>query len=781
MAFKSKYDGKCSTCGMSFPQGTLLRKAAGYGYEHAPSCPGSKAQAQAAADATLKAEAERKATERTTPSIVLDRDGRDWFSLPHPYDADFVAIVKALPSREWHREQKLWFVPADLLNDATIALARFSKAYAEAMANGAQFAAAREAYERTTVVADASRAASVDTNDVPVPAGLAYLPYQLAGISFISALAAALIGDEMGLGKTIQALGLINADVSIKKILVICPASLRLNWRREALKWLVRHFEICVVEGGTKKAWREGCGIYIINFDVLKKHHDAVHGTDWDLMIVDEAHFLKNGKTLRTQEVFGRWDKDEAKRKPAINAKKRLFLTGTPIPNRIIELWTLVRSLDPQGLGRNWTTFAKRYAAAYQTRWGWDTTGSSNLDELQQLMRSRFMVRRLKAQVLTELPAKIRQLLVLPPNGSVRAVKAEQKALAAAEAAQLELEITVALAKASSNPDAYADAVRELGEARQAAFTELSGLRHATALAKVPYVIEHIRSVVSSTGKVVVFAHHKDVVRALRSGLENPEKKGVDAISCVQLTGDTSMADRDRAVQDFQTDPSIQVFIGNIQAAGVGITLTAASHVIFAELSWVPGDISQCEDRCHRIGATDTVNIQHIVLDGSIDAIMAQTLIAKQAVLDAALDNSVEAVDPTDAIAAGREIADDAPSVFAVTEDVATAERAQLIEKRSIAQAAKRAQILKTAKSLTADQIAAVHEALREVAGWCDGARELDGQGFNKIDTGTGKSLAGRPELTPAEAALGMMIITKYRRQYSADVLGRIQGQGATA
>src|SRR3990167_6920453 len=166
--------------------------------------------------------------------------------------------------------------------------------------------------------------------------------------------------------------------------------------------------------------------------------------------------------------------------------------------------------------------------------------------------------------------------------------------------------------------------------ASQAAFTEISKLRHATALAKLPMVMIHLRDQLDAGNKVVVFAHHHDVVAAIAAEF---------GAAAVTLTGETGMAERQAAVDRFQSDDSCTLFIGSIHAAGVGITLTAAAHVIFAELDWVPGNLSQAEDRCHRIGQSGSVLVQHLVLDGSIDATMAQTITAKQDIIDRALDD----------------------------------------------------------------------------------------------------------------------------------------------
>ena len=269
--------------------------------------------------------------------------------------------------------------------------------------------------------------------------------------------------------------------------------------------------------------------------------------------------------------------------------------------------------------------------------------------------------------------------------------------------------------------------MNKLKVAAQAHFTEMATLRRETAIAKAPLVAAHVRDAVDAGGKVVVFAHHHEVIDTLMSEL--------DDLGCVKLDGRDNMQARNAAVNAFQEDEDVNVFVGGIQAAGVGLTLTASSHVVFAELDWVPGNISQAEDRCHRIGQADQVLVQHLVFERSIDVRLARTLVSKQAVIDKALDveTKVEPVVPT---------TDEKPAV-SVRKD----------------------QLAKAAAKLTAEDIAKIHADLKLLSALCDGAEGLDGVGFNKIDTRIGKSLAAAEQLTPKQAALGAKLTRKYHRQ----------------
>jgi SWI/SNF-related matrix-associated actin-dependent regulator 1 of chromatin subfamily A len=527
------------------------------------------------------------------------------------------------------------------------------------------------------------------------------------------------------LGKTIQVIGLINADPSIQRILIICPATLRRNWERELRKWLVN--PLTIWHASPSGNWHaEAFNITIINYDILTKRSDVLRGTEWDLVVCDEAHYLKNPEAKRTVAVVGKEKKGVYEVEP-IRAKRRIMLTGTPIPNRPIEGWPIFRYLDPAEFNNFWG-YAKRYCGAVQGHYGWDLSGSSNLGELQRKLRGSIMIRRLKADVLTELPAKRRSVIEISANGASSIVAAESQAWDAYESRVQALRVAAELSKAESE-ESYAAAVAALKEAASIAFSEMSQIRHDTAVAKIPYIIEHLRNAIADGSKVVCFAHHHDVIEALQNEF------GTEAVS---LYGETKMDARQYAVDRFQSDAGVKVFIGGILAAGVGITLTAASHVVFAELDWVPGNVTQAEDRCHRIGQRDMVLCEHLVFEGSIDCRMAHVLVEKQSVIADALDNTDTVIVP-----------------------VVTPSRDQAATETTT-----REKIAEEAATMTASRREAIHRALGMLADMdYDMARDRNGYGFSKLDCEIGHSLAQCARLSPKQAALGARLVNKYRRQ----------------
>ena len=450
--------------------------------------------------------------------------------------------------------------------------------------------------------------------EVPAPDGLSYLPYQKAGIAFAASRMSTLLADDMGLGKSVETVGLINAKPNYKKILIVCPASLKINWQRELTKWLTKSLTIGIANGVFPDT-----DIVVANYDLLNKHVKTINSQSWDLIVCDEAHYVKNSKAQRSKLV-----KTISARIP-----NKVLLTGTPIANMPSELWHLLHILDEQ----KWPgffAFGMRYCGGYKASYGWDFTGSSNLKELQAILRESVMVRRLKADVLIELPPKRRQIIEIPCSSEhSAALKAEAIVMAQLNAVRAK-EKNLKSSKNNFSEEEYREAVLALNVEFNFARGTIFEIRHKTALIKVPNVVSHCLSVLAEVDKLVIFAHHIDVIRAITDGLAD--------FKPVVITGDTSMANRQDAVDAFQTNPNVRVFIGSITAAGVGFTLTAASTVVFAELDFVPGNITQAEDRLHRISQNNCVVVQHLVVDGSIDSLIAKKVVAKQTIIDQAIN-----------------------------------------------------------------------------------------------------------------------------------------------
>lgn len=575
-----------------------------------------------------------------------------------------------------------------------------------------------------------SRAASTEFNPSR-PEGLNYYPFQRAGIQFCLDKAGALIGDDMGLGKTIQAIGLINCDDSIKRVLVVTKASLKTNWQRELSKWLVRPFKIDIAEG---QYWPRQAECVVINYDVLSKHHHALRAEPWDLVILDESANIRNRKTLRAKSIIGYYPSKPKQEKgekviERIPARRRLALSGTPIENHVEDLWATLNFLDPDKWG-SFYGYAKKYCGMTWNGYGVDTSGAGSLDKLQTILRSTIMIRRLKSQVLTELPPKTRTIVELSTEGLEHVIAAESEAYREFEEDLEDAQVQIELARADENPDAFKAAVERLRSAKFA-FTEIARIRHQTAVAKMPRMIEMLKEEIEDLGhaKILVFFHHHDVGDPMAAAFPRS----------VMISGSTPAGERQAICDQFQQDPKCGPFFGSIRACGEGLTLTAANLVIFAEEDWVPSKISQCEDRAHRIGSKGNVLVKHYLLPGTIDAKMIKTTIAKQEVIDQALDIEPEAT---------------AEPVFTPYQPVG-----------------KRKELLEEGLLITSAQRAAILYCLQSLAQVCDGAFKRDECGFNGVDARIGHSLANQGMLSPGQAALGRRICRKYVRQLGEEAV----------
>lgn len=466
---------------------------------------------------------------------------------------------------------------------------------------------------------------------------------------------------------TIQGVGVMNALPGLKNALIIPPASLKPNWMREIKKWSTHNLSVDICDSKTFP----NSNIVIINPEILIKHRDAIRRREWDIVIPDEAHQFKNPDAKRTKELFGGVikEKDEFSTKARkfrldpIPKKRLLLLTGTPLANKPGDMWVPCRECDPLGLGSlgkdpkdNEEMFHRLYCGGYSDAFGFVKNGEPSdkmLAELNKLLHERFMIRRLKADVLHELPPKIRQIVPMPADGMSRKMQAERDAFTELmDAYELQTGIRkeidyrdMASAMLAIKPETWEMYAEQCGgefDMAETPLTRLAKVRQELALAKLPMVIEYVQNLIDQDEKVVVFAYHQAVIEAL---VDHFRAKNSFSVACIY--GKTPQEskrfpERTRQAQAdmFQNDPFCRLFVGQYQAAGTGWTLTAARHNVFAELTWVPHELLQAEDRIHRIGSEiwDTVHCHHLVVQGSMDDVFVEKLVEKMRVIELALD-----------------------------------------------------------------------------------------------------------------------------------------------
>lgn len=434
--------------------------------------------------------------------------------------------------------------------------------------------------------------------------------HQIVGVEFLKEKRKVILADEMGLGKTRQAIIAIGKSKGMK--LVICPASLKINWKREILM-VYENEKVQTIESG-KEVRIEEDGWVIINYDMLLKYRDQILRLKIAGKIIagvlDEAHYIKGKKTQRALIAI-----------EIIKGLEMVYaLTGTPIMNRPAEMFNLLRVID-HPLGRNKSFFSKRYCGGHlktiARRNGsiirfWDESGASRLPELRELTRESIL-RRTKDEVLN-LPPKIISVEIVEMS------KEWQK--------EYDQAWDNYLAWVESHPEGKD--IENILSAQS--LVELVKLKQVCSKAKVDRIVSDIENSIEQENKVIVFTQFTETVKTLRERLA---EKGIIS---VQLTGQDDMDERQVAVDRFQKESDVKVFIANIKAGGVGITLTSASQVIFADMEWSPAIQSQAEDRAHRIGQNGTVNVHYYVCEQTIEEDIVEILQRKLQTIQAIVE-----------------------------------------------------------------------------------------------------------------------------------------------
>lgn len=461
---------------------------------------------------------------------------------------------------------------------------------------------------------------------VLVPEGLSLFRFQEEGIREMFAKGKRiLLADEMGLGKTVQAIVylsslLANGDGRILPTLVVCPAVVKLNWVREIRKWFLKNngesVKVQVIQGRSD-VLRDGMDFYIVNYDVLQDYVGRFHGIN--SLILDECHYIKNRLAKRTKAVF-----EIVKRN---NPEVILALSGTPILNRPVELWPVLRLLRPD-LFRSFWDYVLRYCRAYKSAWGWVFNGASNVEELAEILKRTVMIRREKKDVLRDLPPKMRMVVPLRVEKDGKFLVLEERVreiVVQLERLQKELE--------EKMKEGRFDFVKEIKRRMRALwsgnFADIEMYRKEAVERKFDFVCEFIDNCLEQDGKIVVFCHHRDVWQRLMDRYKR---------IAVGVIGGDDVKKRDEMVRKFQEDDRIRIFVGSIRASGEGISLNKANKVVFVEYDWSPARVLQAEDRLHRVGQVDVVNSYWFVLEGSIDEYFVKKLIEKLQVIEKVLD-----------------------------------------------------------------------------------------------------------------------------------------------
>jgi SWI/SNF-related matrix-associated actin-dependent regulator 1 of chromatin subfamily A len=417
-----------------------------------------------------------------------------------------------------------------------------------------------------------------------------------------------ILADDMGLGKTTSTI-IAALEAGAKKIMIICPATLKINWKREIENYTDR--SIFIAEG---KQFSTDSDFVIINYDILKNFHDAKNKEEskilmskFDLVIIDEAHYIKNAQAQRTKLI-----NDIVK-----NVDRLWLLTGTPMTSRPIDYFNLLSLVDSPS-ARNWMAYVIRYCAGYQFKVGnrkvWNVMGSSNLEELRD-RTSTTILRRLKENVL-DLPEKI----ITPVYLRLKSKEYENVM--------------------GEYYDWY-DKNPEESKSLTVQFTKLTKVRQIIANEKVKETIEIAENIIEQGKKVIIFCNFTESLNMIK------EHFGKTA---VKLDGSMSQKERQLSVDEFQNNEKIKVFVGNIKAAGTGITLTAAEVAIMNDLSFLPSDHAQAEDRAYRYGQKNNVLVYYPLFDNTIEGIIYDIINAKKQVIATVMGDNQDTTEAAEEI-----------------------------------------------------------------------------------------------------------------------------------
>jgi SWI/SNF-related matrix-associated actin-dependent regulator of chromatin subfamily A-like protein 1 len=415
-------------------------------------------------------------------------------------------------------------------------------------------------------------------------------PFQWAGVRYVLDARRAFLADEQGLGKTVEALAALEADEAYPAI-VVCPASMKLGWQREAAHWLP-HRSIAVVEGRVAVPPRGD--ITILNYELVAAHREALARPQPRALVVDESHYCKNPQAKRTHAV---------RRLAASVAPDglRLALTGTPVLNHADELIAQLRvigRLEDFGSG---ASFSRQFR------------GELSEERLHWHLRRRCFVRRLKSEVLPQLPAKRQVVVPIALTNEPEYRLAEEDVIAWLRAQPLDLSELNARIAATLRAERLA---------------QLGTLQRLAARGKLAAALAWIADFLASGEALVVFARHVEVQQAVLARFP----------AALHLLGSDSLQKREAAIESFQDPGGPQLIIGATRVAAQGITLTRASNVAFLELEWTPAMHDQAEDRCHRIGQRDAVTAWYLLAADTIDETMARLIQRKREIIAAVTD-----------------------------------------------------------------------------------------------------------------------------------------------
>jgi len=550
-----------------------------------------------------------------TPQRKLDRSvslDDDWILLRFPYERVIIKAVKQIPSITWSANKRAWQAPKTSVKEVV----EWAESF-EIPVSSDVLSMKDDVLNKLSELIEDSRSVDAEIN-VPNLHG-ELLPYQRAGVKYASRAKRAFIADEMGLGKTIQAISTLQFASLVSNpypAVVVCPPSLVLNWKAEYARWLPS-LRVATVSNRKELPKRDSYDVLVIGYSNITHWENQL--LNHSSYVFDESHYCKTMTAKRTKSAI----------KMAKSAPKDgnvLCLTGTPVTNRPAEYASQLEILGKlKDFGGLWG-FYRRYCNAYQDNFGqWNISGHSNLDELNEKLRGTCYIRRTKDQVLSELPPVIHNPIIVEgiPAQMAEYNKAEKDII------NYLMERARQIAEELGKSPTSAAVVAKIKAESNEHLVRLSVLRRLSAKAKMPIVEEWVKERIEAGKKVVIAAHHREIVDELAKKFGG-----------LKIQGGMDVADVEANKEKFQNLPvdKAPVIVLSIQAAKTGHTLTSAQDCLFVELPWTPADLDQTFSRLHRIGQKGSVTSTYMLTAGTIDEEIYNLIEKKRKVVNVAID-----------------------------------------------------------------------------------------------------------------------------------------------
>lgn len=523
----------------------------------------------------------------TTFTRVGDRIAIDFGG----YKPEELQKIRQIPGRQWNPDTKIWTIPVTSLQEGA--------KYFPGLAKMAQAEVNRRVNAQRRLTRAEEKWVEIISNNYPH-----LYKYQQTGVAWLMARKGAILGDDMGLGKTKQAIIAAKEVSGNKPVLVVCPAGLKGNWALEITE--ESNEPLLIIDNNTKPLRKRNPKTgrmheftrgplfvdnlpkwAIVNYDVLKNHRELLLTVKWDVLIMDEAHYIKNNSG-RSVQVLGRRANKNKKLEAIVGlataAERIWLLTGTPIKNKPRDLFNLLKAIRHE-LGKNWGRFAYRYCAGHNNGWGLVADGASNLEELAENIADAFLQRKKEDEL--DLPEKTRIF----------------------QDSEFDKEAFAHINEVFMDDLGFADFTRAM---------------HELAMAKIEATIAHAEEIVETGNKVIIFSRFTGPIDAFMNHF---------GAKAVRIDGRDNQEARATAEFEFQTNPNVMVFVGQLEAAGVGLNLTAATYVIFNDYDWVPANHAQAEDRAYRIGQKNAVTVTYIHATDTLDDDLQDVILGKAAVI----------------------------------------------------------------------------------------------------------------------------------------------------